>query len=215
MTPLTSRLLLYVLVDPAEALGKDSAEQARLALLGGATSIQLRSKSTGTRELVRVGKAILSLCRQSGALFIVNDRLDVALACGADGVHLGQEDLPIEAARAIASPGFLIGVSAHEPAEAIEAERLGADYLGVGAVFPTQTKRDVRATGIVGLRAVVKSTHLPCVGIGGITPARVPEVLSCGTCGVAVHSAVVGSKDVEAASRDFRVYLDLGRNSLA
>lgn len=208
MTPLSRRLLLYVLVDAAMILGRDAAEQAMAALRGGATSIQLRGKTAGARELVRAGECLKALCRESGALFFVNDRLDVALACGADGVHLGTGDLPVAAARRLAPPGFLVGASAHDPAEAQEAERQGADYLGVGAVFPTQTKRDAQDTGITGLRAVTGSTRLPCVGIGGITPARVREVLRCGACGVAVHSAVVGIPDIEAASREFRLRLD-------
>jgi thiamine-phosphate pyrophosphorylase len=215
MTPLARRLLLYVLVDTAPIAGRDAVEQALAALRGGATSIQLRGKAAGARELVRTGESLKALCLESGALFFVNDRLDVALACGADGVHLGCDDLPVSAARRIAPPGFLLGASAHDPAEALEAQRQGADYLGVGAVFPTQTKRDARSTGTTGLRAVTGSTRLPCVGIGGITPARVPEVLMCGACGVAVHSAVVGIPEAEAASREFRLCLDRKAGYLA
>ncbi len=215
MNPLSRQLLLYVLVDPAGVRGRNVLEQAGRALRGGATAIQLRGKGISARELVAIGKSLKALCRQKNALFVVNDRLDVSLACGADGVHLGTDDLPIEAARKVAPEGFVIGASAHDPEEAREAERRGADYLGVGAVFRTQTKEDARATGIAGLRAVVGSTILPCVGIGGITPRTAPRVLRCGACGVAVHAAVVAADDVEAAARDFRSAMDGGGPALA
>jgi thiamine-phosphate pyrophosphorylase len=213
--PLSRKLLLYVLVDPAGVLGRTALEQAGSALRGGATAIQLRGKGVSARELASAGKFLKALCREKNALFIVNDRLDVALACGADGVHLGTDDLSVKAAREIAPEGFVIGASAHDPEEAREAERQGADYLGVGAVFRTQTKGDARATGIAGLRAVVESTVLPCVGIGGITPRTAPGILPCGACGVAVHAAVVGADDVETAARDFRSAMDGGGTTLA
>ncbi len=208
MIPLSRKLLLYVLVDPACPGGRSAVEQAHEAIRGGATAIQLRAKGIPAGKLAGIGSELAVLCRRHGRLFIVNDRLDAALACGADGVHLGTDDLPLEAARRIAPEGFVIGASAHDPGEAVEAERAGADYLGVGAVFPTQTKADVRATGLDGLRAVVLSTRLPCVGIGGITARTAPEVLRCGACGVAVHAAVAGAREVQAAAREFREFLD-------
>jgi thiamine-phosphate pyrophosphorylase len=209
--PLARRLLLTVLVDPAAANGMSVLEQAARAIRGGATAIQLRSKAASVRELTAVGKALRNLCRDFDVLFIVNDRLDVALACGSDGVHLGQEDLPVDSAREIAPRGFVIGASAHDPEEARGAEKRGADYLGVGAVFPTMTKKNARFIGIEGLRAVVGSTTLPCVGIGGITALKAPEVLRCGACGVAVHSAVAQAGETGSAVREFRICMELER----
>jgi len=210
VSPLSCRLLLTVLVDPAGLPGRSVLEQAEGAIRGGATAIQLRSSEASARELTALGKSLGDLCRKFDVLFIVNDRLDVALACGSNGVHLGQDDLPVDAARTIAPPGFVIGVSAHDAKEAREAERLGADYLGVGAVFPTSTKRNARHIGIAGLRAVIESTVLPCVGIGGITARTAPEILRWGACGVAVHSAVANAENAEAAAREFRVLMERG-----
>jgi len=210
VSPLSCRLLLTVLVDPAGLPGRSVLEQAEGAIRGGATAIQLRSSEASARELTALGKSLGDLCRKFDVLFIVNDRLDVALACGSNGVHLGQDDLPVDAAREIAPRGFVIGVSAHDAKEAREAERLGADYLGVGAVFPTLTKKNARTIGIAGFRAVVESTTLPCVGIGGITAGTALEVLRCGACGVAVHSAVAKAEDAEAAAREFRVFMEMG-----
>ncbi len=210
MIPLSRKLFLTVLLDPASTPGGLVLEQAAKAIRGGATAIQLRSKEASARDLAAVGKALGALCRSLDVLFIVNDRLDVALACGSDGVHLGQADLPIEAAREIAPRGFVIGASAHDPEEAREAERLGADYLGVGAIFPTSTKGNARFIGIGGFRAVLGATTLPCVGIGGITAKTALEVLRCGACGVAVHSAVARAQEAEAAAREFRIAMERG-----
>lgn len=210
MISLSRRLLLTVLVDPAETQKRSFLEHATRIIRGGATAVQLRSTKASARELTAAGKALSELCRKSGVLFIVNDRLDVALACGSHGVHLGQNDLPVDAAREIAPPDFVIGVSAHDPEEAREAERLGADYLGAGSVFPSLTKRNARFIGIDGLRAVVASTALPCVGIGGITASTAAEVLRCGACGVAVCAAVASAEEAETAVRKLLISMKKG-----
>ena len=134
---------------------------------------------------------------------LVDDRLDVALAAGADGVHLGQDDLPCAAARRIAGPDFLIGVSAHNAEEAARAEADGADYLGCGAVFPTQTKKGVKPTGINHLRSIRAAVRIPFVGIGGIQPEHYKAIRATGADGVAVVTAILGADDIAAATEKF------------
>ncbi len=202
---LRERLALYVITDRGLARGRDEVEIARAALRGGATAIQLRGKDQDARRLCELGRVLLLATRAAGALLFVNDWLDVAQAIGADGVHLGQEDLPCGEARRIAGPGLLIGVSAESPALAQAAERDGADYLGTGSVYATSSKADAGAPiGVAGLAKVVAATTLPVVAIGGITAAQAPACIAAGACGVAVISAVIGAEDPEAAARAFR-----------
>ncbi|MBX3729694.1 MAG: thiamine phosphate synthase [Candidatus Sumerlaeia bacterium] len=202
------RLRLYVIPDAAFGGGRSLLDQAERALAGGATAIQLRDKAAGGRALYDLALAFKALCRSHGALLFVNDRLDVALAAGADGVHLGQSDLPAAGTRPLVPPGFLIGVSASRPEWARAAEADGADYLGVGALYPTGTKGDARHIGLDGLRAVRAATRLPIVGIGGIHCDAVGEILAAGADGVAVVSAIVGAPDIAAEARRFRQRLD-------
>jgi thiamine-phosphate pyrophosphorylase len=204
MRTLAERLRLYVIPDPVQGNGRPMAEQARLALEGGAGTIQLRHKEASSRGLYKEALEFRKLCDAHGALFIVNDRLDIALAVGADGVHLGAEDLPVAVARRLAPKGFIIGATARTPEAAVEAENNGADYLGVGAVFPTRSKRDARVIGPEGLRKVVQAVSLPCVAIGGITALGVPEILRTGASGVAVIGAIVGDSDIRNATANFR-----------
>ncbi|MDO9508992.1 MAG: thiamine phosphate synthase [Thermovirgaceae bacterium] len=210
MISLERSIRLCVLVDPDSAGRLDVLEQARQAVAGGATAIQLRGKTASARQLVEAGYRLKVFCRTEGVLFIVNDRLDVALACDADGVHLGQSDLPVRDARAIVPHAFVIGASAHSAEEAQKAEEDGADYLGVGAVFATTSKSDATVLGLEALAVVIRATCLPCIGIGGITPGRVEEVLACGACGVAVHQAVVGAHSISAAARAFLSVIERG-----
>lgn len=204
MKNLRRSLALYVIPDPVIGRGRDLIEQARLALDGGATALQLRLKNATSQEFYRTACLMKELCREAGALFIVNDRLDIALAAGADGVHLGQSDLPCAAARRLAPEGFIIGVSAHTPEQAREAVADGADYLGVGAVYPTGSKSDVKTCGVEGLKAVRDAVEIPLVAIGGITLQRVPQVIAAGADGVAVISAVVAGDDPAIAARQFQ-----------
>jgi thiamine-phosphate pyrophosphorylase len=200
---LRDRLALYVITDRGQARGRDEATIVRAALRGGATAIQLRGKGQDARPLCELGRALLRETRAAGALLFVNDRLDVAQAIGADGVHLGQDDLPCADARRIAGPGLLIGVSAESPALARAAERDGADYLGTGSVYATSSKSDAgEPIGTAGLARVVAATKLPVVAIGGIGPANAAPCVAAGACGVAVISAVVGAEDPEAAARE-------------
>jgi len=179
-------------------------EVAAQALAGGATMIQLRDKGGDLRSLYEEAGAIQQLCRRYRRLFIVNDRLDVALLAEADGVHLGQEDLPAGLARPLLHPGMLLGISTHSVEEAREAEAAGADYIGFGPVFPTGTKTGTGPTvGLDGIRMVKAAVQLPVLAIGGITLERVPEVVHAGADGVAVISAIVGSGRITAVCRQF------------
>lgn len=178
---------------------------ARQALAGGADVIQLRDKNRSGAGLVNIGREIAALSREAGAVFIVNDRLDVAIACGADGVHLGQGDTRAGTARQIAPPNFIIGVSVGSVEEAVAAEKEGADYLALSPTFSTSSKDDAGpGLGLERLRKVRRVVSLPLVAIGGIRRENVREVIAAGADGVAVISAVVASPDIAAAARELR-----------
>ena len=194
---------LYVITDEAIAGGLTHAEIARRAIAGGADVIQLRDKACGCRELYRIGRAIRTITMKTGTLFIVNDRLDVALACGADGVHLGQDDIRVGVARQIAPRGFIIGISVGTVDEAIRAEQEGADYIALSPVFSTASKNDAGpGRGLIVLREIRRSVSVPVIAIGGITMDNVREVITAGADGVAVISVVVGSKNITAAAQE-------------
>lgn len=176
-------------------------EQAMQALQGGATMIQLRCKEMNGRELYETAVRIIPACRKNGAFFIVNDRLDVALAAGADGVHLGREDLPVEAARRSVPKEFIVGATAHSAEEGTVAESAGADYLGIGAAFPSGAKKNAGVIGVEGVRKVVAVLSIPAVAIGGISAENVSQVMTAGVDGVAVISSVVACGDIAGAVR--------------
>ena len=168
-------------------------ELAKMALEAGVRIIQFREKNMSTKRMFEIARRLRKMTDEYGATFIVNDRVDLALAVGADGVHVGQDDLPAEVVREIFDG--IIGVSAHTVDEAKRAERF-ADYLGVGPVFGTKTKKDAKEPiGVEGLREIVLSVSIPVVAIGGINRNNVLEVLKAGVAGVAVISAIAGAKD--------------------
>ena len=206
-TDLRQRLALYVITDRSLAGGRPEEEVVRQAIAGGATAIQLRGKDFSGGELYAAGLRLREITRRAGVLFFVNDRVDVAVAVGADGVHVGQEDLPVPATRRILGRGRLLGVSASTLEEARRAEEDGADYIGFGAVYPTQTKADVCHSGLEELRRVAAEVRVPVVAIGGIKAANAPEVLAAGAHGLAVVSAVVAAPDVRAAAAEFAAIL--------
>jgi len=198
------KLKLYVITDGRFI---DEVKGTRYALEGGATTIQLRMKNASTRRMVEIGKKIKNLTEEYDALYIVNDRIDVALATEADGVHLGQDDMPIEIAREIVGD-MIIGISASSLQEAIEAERKGADYIGAGSVFPTSTKEDARFLGLNALREIVEKVRIPVVAIGGINMDNLVQVLEIGVQGIAVISAIMGADNVREATARFRKIID-------
>ncbi len=194
---------LYVITDETLPPGRSHVETARAALEGGSGIIQLRDKRRDAGELLPATREIAALCRAAGALLIVNDRIDLALAAEADGVHLGQTDLPIEVARRILGPERLIGISVENEAQVLAAESAGADYLGVGPIYGTASKHDAGdAVGTEQIRRFKAVSDLPIVAIGGITSARLPEVRAAGAEAAAVISAVVSASDPVAATRE-------------
>jgi thiamine-phosphate pyrophosphorylase len=193
---------LYVITDPVLSRGRSHVEIARAALEGGADAVQLRDKSATAFNLGLAAREIQPLARKFGAVFVVNDRVDVALLADADGAHVGPDDLPAREARKLLPRPRILGVSAGTPGEAKQAAKDGADYLGVGPVFPTATKPDAgEPLGIETLAAIARAVPIPVVAIGGITPDNVAQVFAAGAAGAAVVSAVVGAEDVAAAAR--------------
>jgi thiamine-phosphate pyrophosphorylase len=193
---------LYV-VTADRGPGRGHPKIAAAALAGGARLVQLRDKRREAAELVSLAREMRPRCAAAGALFVVNDRADVAVAAEAAGLHLGQEDLPIADARRLAGPGVCLGVSVESPEQAQAAEAAGADYLGVGDLYGTSSKSDAGVpVGLEHLRRLRAATRLPIVAIGGITLARVGEVMGAGADAVAVISAVADAPDMEAAARD-------------
>lgn len=197
---------LYGIVDPAHLLaGRDLLTTARQIVDGGVSYLQLRVKDRDGRSTYEMARQLVSLCRDAGVPFIVNDRLDIALAAGADGVHLGPGDLPVEAARKVVGPEFLIGGSAASVEVARRLQQEGADYLGVGAIFEARsTKRDASAPrGPQIIEEVVAAVDLPVFGIGGITPENASEVIARGATGVAVITALTRAADPAVAAQKF------------
>ncbi|MEM2025051.1 MAG: thiamine phosphate synthase [Desulfurococcaceae archaeon] len=195
---LAEKLKLIVITD--KKLRPNVVKSVEDALEGGATSIQLRLKDSPTREMHELGRVVRRLTAEYGALYFVDDRLDVALSTNADGVQLGPEDIPVDAAREIA-PNLLIGASVYSLEEAVEAERRGANFLGAGSVFPTSSKSGVKVIGIEGLKRIVQLVSIPVVAIGGISIENAYQVLETGVAGIAVISAVMGAPDVKEATR--------------
>jgi thiamine-phosphate pyrophosphorylase len=206
------RVGLYVVTGVYPELGRDHLDMARAALEGGADVLQLRDKDTGGAEMLRLALGMRDLVDNNGnsCLFVINDRVDVALAAGADGVHLGQEDLPAPAVRSMVGKRMIMGISASTVAEAERAQTEGADYLGVGPVFTTPTKRDaVNPIGIDGMRAIVESVDVPVVAIGGINEDNVIQVLEAGADGIAVISAIAEADDMLEVVRRLRKAVDI------
>lgn len=193
---------LYVIVDTQFLRGRSEVEVARQAIRGGARVIQLRDKKRDHGELVPIARELKGLCVQEGILFIVNDYLDIALDSDADGLHLGQSDLPLPVARRLLPGDKLLGGSTHSVEQAVAAQAEGADYIGVGAIYPTGSKEVITLVGPDMLRQVKQRVSIPLVAIGGINRDNVAQVMAAGPTAVAVITAVVAAEDVEAAARE-------------
>ena len=194
-------LKLYAVTDNAWLGERSLAQCVEAALAGGATFVQLRDKQATGDALRAEAEELLALCRAAGVPFVVNDDVECALAVGADGVHVGQDDMACERARALLGPDAIVGVSTQTVEQALEAERRGADYLGVGAVFSTSTKRDAAPVSRRTLREICAAVSIPVCAIGGITLENAPTLAGTGIAGLAVVSAVFAAPDIEAAAQ--------------
>jgi thiamine-phosphate pyrophosphorylase len=194
---------LYVILDRAAAGGRDLVDILDATIAGGCRMVQFREKEWPSGRLLPVAERLRARCRAAGVTFIVNDRIDLALALAADGVHLGQDDMPPRLARPLLRAGMLLGLSTHSVEQARAAQAAGADYVAVGAMFPTATKPDFELVGPDLVRKLRDEIRAPLVGIGGITPENVGDVIRAGAAGVSVISAVCAAADPERATRRF------------
>ncbi|HEY7648138.1 MAG TPA: thiamine phosphate synthase [Methylomirabilota bacterium] len=192
---------LYVILDRATARGRDLGALLEAVIAGGCRMVQLREKEWPSGRLWPLAERLRERCRKAGVTFIVNDRVDLAVALGADGVHLGQDDLPPAHARPLLRPGMILGLSTHSVEQARLARDAGADYVAVGSMFPTTTKSDFQLVGPALVRRVRAELRVPLIAIGGITADNLPEVIRAGADGVAVISAVGAAVDPAAATR--------------
>ncbi len=200
---------LYLVTDRSLSKGRSTAEIVAAAVAGGVSCIQLREKSCGTREFLNEALALQPLLKSRNIPLIINDRLDIALAIEADGVHLGQSDMPIGMARKIAGTSLIIGISAESVEDALRAEQQGADYIGISPVFSTPTKTDTAPPlGLEGVRQIRALVDIPLVGIGGIQLDNAESVIAAGADGIAVVSAIVSAADPAGASKKLKTLID-------
>lgn len=198
-------LLLYAVTDRSWLKGQTLCEQVEQALKGGVTFLQLREKELDDQEFFEEAQVIQKLCKKHRVPFLINDNVALAAKIGADGVHVGQSDMAAGEARAKLGPDRIIGVSARTVEEALEAQRQGADYLGVGAVFHTGSKADAAEVDHQVLRDICRAVDIPVIAIGGITRDNVAQLKHSGICGIAVISAIFAQKNIEAAARELRM----------
>jgi len=195
---------LYLVTDRGYIGQRNFFQCVERAIQGGVSLVQLREKTASTREFYELAVKLQALTSRYGIPLLINDRLDIALSMGADGLHLGQDDLPIAVARKYFGREKVIGVSVSNVDEAIQAEKDGADYLGVGAMFSTPTKADARLVSLEELRSIKKAVSIPVVAIGGINKENIPDLMGTGIDGVSVVSAILGQEDIEGAARILR-----------
>ena len=201
-------LLLYAVTDRHWLNGRTLVDVVKESLDGGVTMVQLREKTLEEGKFLEEARELQALCRERHIPFIVNDNVDIAKAMDADGVHVGQDDMETMDVRAKLGPDKIIGVSAHTVEEALMAEKQGADYLGVGAVFPTSSKSDVDVMPYETLKAICEAVSIPVVAIGGIGRENVSRLAGSGICGVAVISAIYAQKDIRAAAADLKTAVE-------
>jgi len=203
---------LYLVTDASLSRGRSHLEIVAAAIRGGATLVQYREKNANTRRMIEEALELRALCRQHAIPFIVNDRVDVALAVDADGVHVGQEDMPAAMARQLIGPARILGVSAENSTQAHQAQAEGADYIGASPVFATPTKPDAPPPlGMQGLRELAQACRIPVVAIGGMNASNAAEALRNGAAGIAVVSAIVNAEDVELAAYKLKEIIEKER----
>lgn len=193
---------LYLVTSETLSAGRKTIDIVRAALKGGVRLVQLREKELSAKRFFELAMQVREITARAGALLIINDRLDIAMASGADGVHLGRDDFPVNAARRL-SPDMIIGASSHDKEEALAAERAGASYVNIGPLFPTSTKKwEGEFLGTGAIRAISGETRIPFTVMGGIKKQHIPELLSAGAQTIAVVTAVTAAPDPEQASRE-------------
>lgn len=197
-------LLLYAVTDRAWVGKQTLFEQVKDAIKGGITCLQIREKNLDNKLFLQEAKKLKELCHENNIPFIVNDNVEIAVKCGADGIHIGQEDTDAAEVRKIIGNDMFLGVSAQTPQQAVKAECDGADYLGVGAVFPTSTKKDAAEVPYNTLKEICSSVKIPTVAIGGITKNNIPMLSGSGICGIAVISAIFAAEDIEKECRELK-----------
>ena len=195
-------MLVYAVTDRAWLEGRTLADCVKEAIDGGATFVQLREKDASREEIVKLANELLPICREANVPFVIDDEVEIALEVGADGVHVGQEDMACERARAMLGPDAIVGVSAQTVEQALEAQAAGADYLGVGALIPTPTKPDAVDVTFDQLRDICAAVDIPVVGIGGLNARTVAQLAGSGVDGAAVVSAIFAAEDCKAAARE-------------
>jgi len=193
---------LYVIIDTQTIGSNDVVDTARKIISGGAKIIQLRDKHHNRGELLVIAKTLSDLCHKNSVLFIVNDYLDIALASAADGIHIGQEDLPLSVIRIELPVDSIIGLSVSTPAQARKGEKEGADYIAVSAIYPSPTKPEVKPVGLARLSSIKKAVCIPVVAIGGINKHNIGDVMASGADAAAVISAVLGQPDIQSTTRN-------------
>lgn len=197
-------LLLYAVTDRSWLADETLYAQVEKCLQGGATFVQLREKELDSEHFLKEAESLKGLCRKYQVPFVINDDVDIALAVDADGVHVGQSDMEAADVRKILGPDKIIGVSAQTVEQAVRAQERGADYLGVGAVFPTESKSDADEVSHETLKAICKAVDIPVIAIGGISRKNVMELSGSGICGIAVISAIFAQPDIEKATKELR-----------
>ena len=195
-------MLLYAVTDRAWVGTKSLYEQVKEALENGVTCVQLREKELDESDFLKEAKQISTLCKEYKVPFIVNDNVNIAIACKADGIHIGQEDMELTNVRKLVGEDMIIGVSAHTVEEAIKAQEGGADYIGIGAVFATSTKTDVDVLSFETLKSICEAVDIPTVAIGGIKKDNICKLKGSGIDGVAVVSAIFAAKDIATATKE-------------
>jgi thiamine-phosphate pyrophosphorylase len=198
-------LLLYAVTDRAWLNGETLYSQVEKALKGGATFVQLREKHLDEEHFMKEALELKELCKKYNVPFVINDNVDIALKMDADGVHVGQSDMEAGNVREKLGPNKIIGVSAQTVEQAVLAEKRGADYLGVGAVFPTSSKDDAVEVDSDTLKAICEAVHIPVIAIGGISKDNVNQLSGSGICGIAVISAIFASKNIQKATEELKV----------
>ena len=202
---------LYLILDTQALKGRSEVEVATQAIRGGVKAIQLRDKQHTKAELLEIARKLKEICAEKEVLFIINDYLDIALATGADGLHLGQEDLPLSEARCLLSIDKLLGCSTTTISEAVRAQSQGADYVAVGSIYPTPSKDKYTLVGPNTLKRIREKISSPLVAIGGINETNIEEVIGAGADGIAVISAILGAEDVEGTTRKLVTKLEKAR----